>query len=196
MQLKLPFLKLFVFCCGIAVWSCNPSGERKSEAEVPSTLSQRERAVFTIDSLEGIMKKAEQQNNSAFIQNSLRLAEAYQFFQLDFPEDTLSPKIALKEARLFDAILADQEKALRLYNQVQTKYPSAAEAPIAQYFIGNLHHDRGDTAKAADAFRMFISKYPEHPYVNDAREMLKIVKLNKYQLQDYLQKKADQQSGS
>ncbi|XWN33112.1 MAG: outer membrane protein assembly factor BamD [Devosia sp.] len=59
-------------------------------------------------------------------------------------------------------------------------YPNHADAPYAQYIIGNSYYkqipdvtrDQAETKKAMDAFSTLVEKYPDSEYATDARRKL------------------------
>jgi TolA-binding protein len=58
--------------------------------------------------------------------------------------------------------------ALQEYSDYLKYYGTGDQAPMAQYYIAQIHYSRGDYDNAANEFDMVLEKYPENAKTKDA----------------------------
>jgi outer membrane protein assembly factor BamD (BamD/ComL family) len=94
-------------------------------------------------------------------------------FLARFPGDSLSPVYLFKAVNLAIAV-SDGNKALSLLDQFIQKYPDHPKAPVCWFFKGYVYENilkNMDLAK--ENYLVFIEKFPDNDFVNDARMALK-----------------------
>lgn len=58
--------------------------------------------------------------------------------------------------------------ALQEFSDYLKYYGNTDNAPLAQYYIAQIHYSKGDYESAANEFDMVLEKYPENPKTKDA----------------------------
>lgn len=150
----------------------------------------RKLAIKRIDSLETVLRAANSVS-AAQTQTALRLAEAYQFFALDYKEDSLCLPFIMKEANIY-ASLGDLPKAAELFDFGYKTYASHPLRPNALFFLGNVLNDMKDSAQSVAAFKQFIATYPDHVFKPDAERMVDFITRGSNALEDFANKRAQQ----
>ena len=79
----------------------------------------------------------------------------------------------MNQTDLFNAGQADYnggklELATQEFQDYLKYYGNSELAPAAQYWLGQIYYSQKDYPKAADAFDLVISKYPDNPKTKDA----------------------------
>ena len=90
----------------------------------------------------------------------LTLVKEYQLFAADFPKDTATPGILLKEGQIFHQYLKDYEQADHVYTRLIDSFPQQKQRAFAMYLLGSLRHDAGDTAAAQQVLHEVVKEYP------------------------------------
>ncbi len=88
----------------------------------------------------------------------------------------------IKEVDTFlDAMeLADAgkfEQATRALNAFSDSYPDSSLDPNVQFALGLVYGQLGKNAEGVAAFESFAKRYPEHPLVSDAEELIQVLQL-------------------
>jgi TolA-binding protein len=88
----------------------------------------------------------------------------------------------IKEVDTFlDAMeLADAgkfEQATGALNAFSDSYPNSSLGPNVQFALGLAYGQLGKNAKGVAALESFARRYPEHPLVSDATELIQILQL-------------------
>jgi hypothetical protein len=140
----------------------------------PEKTTHQDPALSRIDSLENEMRLASEKNPSEPDLNlAMHLAKAYQDYQADHPNDTLSPRFLFKAGQVIENVFDDKGRAAELYFMVYKKYPESKSAPYALFMTGNLYHTVQDTARAVEMLQFFMAKYPDHKLKMDAAALIK-----------------------
>ncbi len=88
----------------------------------------------------------------------------------------------IKEVDTFlDAMeLADAgkfEQATRALNAFSDSYPDSSLDPNVQFALGLAYGQLGKNAEGVAALESFAKRYPEHPLVSDAEELIQVLQL-------------------
>ncbi len=88
----------------------------------------------------------------------------------------------IKEVDTFlDAMeLADAgkfEQATRALNAFSDSYPDSSLDPNVQFALGLVYGQLGKNAEGVAALESFAKRYPEHPLVSDAEELIQVLQL-------------------
>jgi hypothetical protein len=127
-----------------------------------------------IDSLENEMRLATEKNPAEpDLKLAMYLAQAYQNFQVKYPDDSISPKYMFKAGQVIENVFDDKARAGEIYFNIFRKYPQSKSAPYALFMTGNLYHTIADTAHAIEMLQFFLAKYPEHELTNDAAALIR-----------------------
>jgi len=88
----------------------------------------------------------------------------------------------IKEVDTFlDAMeLADAgkfEQATGVLNAFSDSYPDSSLDPNVQFALGLVYGQLGKNAEGVAALESFVKRYPEHPLVSDAEELIQVLQL-------------------
>jgi hypothetical protein len=156
---KLTLLSLMI----LAQISCKPSSN--SDTKNP--------AKARIDSLENEMRLSSEKDPAEPNRElAMYLAQAYQNYEADYPNDSLSAKYLFKAGQVIENVFDDRQRAGELYYSVFKKYPQSNWAPYALFMTGNLFHTMRDTAHAVEMLQFFMAKYPDHKLKTDAAALV------------------------
>jgi tol-pal system protein YbgF len=93
-----------------------------------------------------------------------------------FPSSELAPLALYSEGWCYYE-LQKPEQMVEIFKQVVKRYPKSEHAPIALFTIGDYYYNSKDYQKAQQAYEEFISMYPNHEKVEEARQLIKDLKL-------------------
>jgi len=100
---------------------------------------------------------------------------AYTRFADNFPNDTVSPAYLFNAAGI--ALSLNQyQRAINLFDTINTKYPSFKKAADCIFIRGFIYDDKlKDTAKARAMYQQVIDKYPNDSLASQARAAIAIL---------------------
>ncbi len=97
------------------------------------------------------------------------LVAMYETFIEKHPSDTLTPGYIFKAANIV-MNSGDGPKALRLFEQYMNDFPSGPKAALCLFFKAFIYENlMGDLDRAKESYLLFIEKYPNDDFANDAR---------------------------
>ncbi len=127
-----------------------------------------------IDSLENEMRLATEKNPAEpDLRLAMFLAQAYQNYQVKYPDDSISPKYMFKAGQVIENVFNDKARAGEVYYDIYKKYPKSKSAPYALFMTGNLYHTIADSAHAMEMLQFFLAKYPDHELKTDAMALIR-----------------------
>ena len=108
-------------------------------------------------------------NVDAPAKNDLQKAvTAFQDFANHFPEDDRAADYLLKASDI-SLSLGQNEKSVRILNQIIDEYPSYEKMESVVYNrASHTDFELRDTAKAREYYMEFMEKYPESDFIDDA----------------------------
>lgn len=152
----------------------------------PTQVDVKAAALKRIDSLQNLVRSG---SGPVQTQTALQLAEAYQFYALDYKDDSLTLPFIMKEANIY-ASLGDLPKAAQLFKFGYDTYKNHKLRPNALFFLGNVLNDMKDSAQAVATFKEFVQVYPNHTYTADAQAMLNFITQGMNSLEEFANKRA------
>ncbi|MFN3134864.1 MAG: tetratricopeptide repeat protein [Candidatus Kryptonium sp.] len=93
-----------------------------------------------------------------------------------FPNDELAPMALYSEGWCYYE-LQKPEQMIESFKRLAKLYPKSEYAPIALFTIGDYYYNLKDYQKAQQAYDEFVRLYPEHEKVNEAKQLIKDLKL-------------------
>jgi TolA-binding protein len=92
------------------------------------------------------------------------------------PPSAANPAPGLSAEALFQNAVRDKDGgsldlALKGFTDYLQTYASTFQAPAAQYYIGEIHYQRGQFEDAVSAFDLVLEKFPENDMTPDAHYM-------------------------
>lgn len=100
---------------------------------------------------------------------AVKVINLYTQFADQFPDDSLAPGYLFKSAEIYMNLNAGQ-KAVTYYNKVYSQYPNYKKAAVCLFLQAFIYETQlGDLVKAKDFYSKFISEFPTHELVRDAK---------------------------
>lgn len=107
--------------------------------------------------------------NEEAAQNYLAAAET---FAQEFPTDTAAALPLYRAAEVARA-LGKPAKAIEIYQQIITQYPTFSKAAEAHFMLAfSYDEDMNNLESARKEYEAFIKTYPSHGFVDDAEMLL------------------------
>ena len=147
---------LLVFSLGLIIlFSCSRSNKY---AEIQKLESELYSENFVFDA-EGKAKAS-------------TLVQAYLTFTEEHPQDTAAPIYLFKAADL-SMNLGDASRAINLYNKVIYAYPDFEKNPQCLFLMAFIYENYlQNYGKAKEVYELFLQKYPDHEFADDAQMSL------------------------
>lgn len=100
------------------------------------------------------------------------LVRKYEEYANEYKTDTLSPMYLFKAGEL-SMSLNDGMNAMKLYKKVEKEFPDYKKAPVSIFLQAFLYENYlNDKENAKRLYNDFITKYPNHELVKDAKASL------------------------
>ncbi len=93
-----------------------------------------------------------------------------------FPNSEFAPIAMYSEGWCYYE-LQKPDQMIEIFKQLVKRYPKSEYAPIALFTIGDYYYNSKDYAKAQQAYEEFVATYPEHEKVNEAKQLIRDLKL-------------------
>ncbi len=156
-------------------FGCKDNKQNQSSNEPPMTM--QERALLRIDSLEKMAQKdfAESAGKPT-IDLHLNLTKNLEEYGYTYI-DTLAPKFLFKAARIHEEVLKDKRKAITIYGNIYHDFPDFQDRAMMLFYQASAYHDVQDTTMSIKVFKFFMENYPQHPFVDDAEGMIKLIRM-------------------
>ena len=101
------------------------------------------------------------------------LVQLYIAYADAHPKDPESPGYIFKAADISMNLL-DAGKAINLYNKIVYHYPDFEKAPESLFLVAYIYENYLESyGKAEEIYELFIAKYPEHEFADDAEMSIK-----------------------
>ena len=143
---------ILLFLAAATFSSCQPSKEKLN-----GRIVSMEQRLFSA-SVQGLSKASADS-----------LIADYELYVKDFPTDTLSPSYLFKAAGL-SMNTGDGAKAIALFDKMIVDYPAHPKSALALFFKGYVQENLlKDLAKAKESYLLFIEKYPDNEFADDAK---------------------------
>jgi tetratricopeptide (TPR) repeat protein len=162
----------------IGFYACNQDTET-------SELSIYDKDVLKIDSIEKQIRISIDSAKNPSIELALSAVKAYEVFVYKYPEDSLAPGYLFKTAQISEAMLGDKAKAVNVYQKIYDGYPDYSNRPMMLFYQANSLHDLGDTANAVNQLKLFIARYPDHEFRDDAENLIDFIQMDEEELQKF-----------
>lgn len=124
------------------------------------------------------------------------LIKLYEAYANEFKTDTASPMYLFKAGELAMS-LNEGMKAMMLYKKIEQEYPDYKKAPVGIFLQAFLYENYlNDKESAKKIYTNFISKYPNHELVKDAKASLENIDIPLEELIKKFEEKAAKDSTS
>ena len=106
---------------------------------------------------------------------------AYDEFTRAYPDAEQIPELLFKSGEVLKGLGAHLKSA-KAFHKVHTQFPYAKVAPIALFHQAHCFEALDQYLTAKNTYEDFIERYPNHPYVSQAKEMIQILNLSDEEL--------------
>lgn len=129
--------------------------------------------VLKIESLENELFSDDAVFNEEGRKKAGELVDLYTAYAEQHPQDPATPEYLFKAADI-TMNLFDPSKAINLYNKIIYKYPDYQKAPECLFLVAYIYENYlQNYGKAEEVYRMFIEKYPDNEFADDAELSIK-----------------------
>jgi outer membrane protein assembly factor BamD (BamD/ComL family) len=163
--------------------ACSPSSEEGGD------LSQREIDLMKIDSVENQIREAISSSINPDIKLALQAIKRYDLFAYKYPKDSLTPGYLFKSAQMQDGVLGDKSAAIKTYGKIYEEFPEYKKRPMMLFYQANALHDVGDTTSAINRLELFIARYPDHDFADDAENLITFIRMDESKMEEFLKGK-------
>ena len=106
---------------------------------------------------------------------------AYDEFIRVYPDAEQIPELLFKSGEVLKGLGAHLKSA-KAFHKVYTQFPNAKVAPIALFYQAHCFEALDQHLIAKNNYEDFIERYPNHPYVSQAKGMIQILNLSDEEL--------------
>ena len=160
MKLKFIAFCFFAACC---LASCSNAPKENDEREV------------LVSRIASINKKMFDKKTMEFDKNLAEKGIAiYGDFAAKFPDDSLTAEYLFRRSDLQRAV-GDNQSALKTLSGICNRYPDYKKVPECIFLEGYYSQEFfKDTVAAKQFYQELLSKYPNHPFADDAKALMKM----------------------
>jgi tetratricopeptide (TPR) repeat protein len=154
---------LFLLLLAIFTTACDApqKKEKQKELSLNESILQQEEKVFNDD------------QNRVNRQEAMALVNLYEEYATQNPDDSLSPEYLFRASDI-SMNLGRPGQTIRLFNRILTKYPDFKKAPSTLFLMAFVYEDQiKDYDNAKKYYELFLSKYPDSEFADDAEISLK-----------------------
>lgn len=171
--------------------ACNES-EKGVQEKVKSNVERRLEMIAEVDSMESAMQK---DNLNPGSPTASELLKTYVKFSELYPGDKeKSPEYLYKAAALSRAVKLPV-KAIKLYDQILSRYPNWEKAPEVAFLIAFTYdEDINSPDLAEEAYRKVMEDFPGDHWAVQAEQRLATIHMSDEDLIEYFQNKAGENS--
>src|ERR1051325_10382076 len=132
------------------------------------------------DERQTMIAKMDSINKQMFDKKSMELNKdlafkgitAFHEFAAKYPDESLSAEYLFRMADLQRAV-GDNGKAIQTLGEICKKYPSYKKVPDCIFLQGYYYQEFfKDTTMAKGFYQELLSKYPTHPFADDAKALM------------------------
>ena len=102
---------------------------------------------------------------------------AYDEYLRAYPNSEQIPELLFKFGEVLKG-LGEYLKSAKAFHKVHTQFPNAKVAPIALFHQAHCFEALDQYLTAKNTYEDFIERYPNHPYVSQAKGMIQILNLS------------------
>ena len=180
-------MRNIIICCLFSAFYCLTSCSSGNKDEAAT---EKQNTIAHVDSLQKAMfdrKSMELDKNLAF-----KGIAAYKDFIQKYPDDSLSAEYLFRLSDLSRAV-GDNGKAIEYLGQICKTYPNYKKIPECIFLQGYYYQQFfNDTNSAKQYYKQLLSKYPSHPFADDAQALMSMFgKTDEQMIQEFEKKEAE-----
>ena len=173
--------KIFIVIVVLFLFSCENNSTKNEEKEV----SIEEQIIAQEENLFGDM------NAKMDKRKALDMVNLYVKYADTYPEDPKSPEYLFKAADI-SMNLNRPTKTILLYDKIMYQYPDYDKTPTALFLKAFVYEDQlQDFENAKLNYELFIEKYPDSEFADDAKMSVKNLGKTPEQLIEEFEKSED-----
>lgn len=158
-------MKYFGYIVGLVfiLSACNSSSNKTadSDGELNKSITELEAELFGSDENKIDRKKA------------VQLVDLYTEFANTYPDDSLAPEYLYKAADI-SMNMRRPIQTIELFDQILNEYPDFDKAPTVLFLKAFVYEDQmNDYDRASQYYKLFLKKYPDNEFADDAEVSLK-----------------------
>ena len=138
----------------------------------------------TIETIESKLRTQQDlSNDSVFAE---QLLQTYRIFLSSHPQSSKKPELLFKYAE----VLKGQSRwlnAVEIFHQVHDKHADSPLAPLALFQQAHCFEKLEQRLTAKNTYQEFIRRYPEHPYIEQAKGMIALLQYSDEELMQQFQ---------
>tara|TARA_B100001093_G_scaffold513180_1_gene584553 strand:- start:1716 stop:2207 length:492 start_codon:yes stop_codon:yes gene_type:complete len=112
---------------------------------------------------------------------AIEVLETYNSFLEAYPDSENNPEILYNVGQVFMG-LGNNSKALDSFYLVHSKFPKSSWAPLAFFQQASCFESLNQRLTAKKTYEEFVERYPNHPYIFQANELIKLLYLTDEEL--------------
>tara|TARA_B100000780_G_C21011397_1_gene405011 strand:+ start:169 stop:666 length:498 start_codon:yes stop_codon:yes gene_type:complete len=137
-----------------------------------SCVNKQKRALDRVLALEYKLKLAKDASSNKEL--ALEVVAAYSNFLLAYPEIESKPELLFKSGEVLKG-LGENLKAAKSFYKIHTVFPNSKLAPLALFYQAHCFEVLEQRLTAKNTYQEFIDRYPNHPYVREAKGMIQLL---------------------
>lgn len=150
------FLLIGIMVLMVASCDNQPKTETEEGINLADSISYYEETLFSDNS------------NKIDQKGAVKLAGFYESYALENKEDTMAPYYLFKSADI-NMNMRRPRAAIKSFDIILKDYPDFEKAPSALFLKAFVFEDQlGDIVSASRFYRLFIEKYPDSDFADDA----------------------------
>jgi len=137
-----------------------------------SCVNSQKKALDRVLALEAKLRLA--QDASANRELALEVVAAYSEFLLAYPNIESKPELLFKSGEVLKG-LGENLKAAKSFYKVHHNFPNSKLAPLALFYQAHCFEVLEQRLTAKNTYQELIDRYPNHPYVAQAKGMIQLL---------------------
>ena len=150
-----------------------------------SCVNAQKKALDRVLELESKLMKV--QDTSTNVSLAKEVIVAYSEFLAAYPEASTNVEILFKSGEVYKG-LGEYLNAAQSFNKVHTKFPTSELAPLAMFQQADCFEALEQRLTAKNTYEEFIERYPNHPYIEQAKGMIQLLYFSDEELINQFQK--------
>jgi len=154
-------------------------------AVLASCVNEENKTFGSVMELEA--KLMQVQDTASDVELAKEVLEAYREFLKTYPDTEKMPEILFKSGEILKGLGAYLQSAQSFY-RVHTKFPSSKLAPLALFQQADCFEAVDQRLTAKNTYEEFMERYPNHPYIEQAKGMIRLLHFSDEELIHQFQK--------
>lgn len=154
---------VLLFTIAFLLSACAGTGEKseKKDNDLTASIKKLEDDLYGADQSKFDRQKANQ------------LVDLYTEYADKYPDDTAAPEYLYKASDL-SMNLRQPVETIDLFNRILDNYPDYEKAPTVLFLKAFVYEDQmNDLDRAKQYYELFLEKYPDNEFADDAKVSLK-----------------------